>query len=243
MEPGTVNVRAVIFDVYCTILEVGPPPADAAERWLALWRETFASPARLGWVEFGAACRQVVAREHEAARGVGISRPEVYWPEVLGAVLPELAGLDPVGRDDFMLRQIGLGHTVRLMPGAEAVLRGLRRRGLRLGIASNAQPYTLRELGSALAGADLAMKLFDPGLIVWSFEHGFSKPDPHVFRILGARLRAVGITPADTLMVGDRPDNDIAPARAQGWQTWHLTAAPGPDAGDWSQLAARLGLG
>ena len=38
-------------------------------------------------------------------------------------------------------------------------------------------------------------------------------------------------------MVGDRLDNDLEPARAQGWQTWHLTNAPsGPGAGSWADL-------
>ena len=34
------KTRAVIFDVYHTLLHVGPPPADAARRWEILWRET-----------------------------------------------------------------------------------------------------------------------------------------------------------------------------------------------------------
>ena len=58
--------------------------------------------------------------------------------------------------------------------------------------------------------------MFDPELRFWSFENGFSKPDPHVFRILTARLEARGISPSETLMVGDRFDNDIEPARAHG---------------------------
>ena len=38
-------------------------------------------------------------------------------------------------------------------------------------------------------------------------------------------------------MVGDRTDNDIEPARAQGWQTWKLEAAPVHEAeGDWNRL-------
>jgi FMN phosphatase YigB (HAD superfamily) len=242
MERGAVKPRAVIFDVYCTILEVGPPPADAAERWLELWRETFRSQPRLTGAEFGAACRQVVSREHAAARGAGIPHPEIHWPAVVAEVVPELAALSGAGREEFIFRQIGLGHAVRLMPGAAATLRGLQQAGVHLGIASNAQPYTLRELAGALAPAGLAPDLFEPGLTFWSFAHGFSKPDPHVFRLLTARLGALGVAPGETLMVGDRLDNDIAPARAQGWQAWQLMASPGPDAGDWPQLAARLGL-
>jgi FMN phosphatase YigB (HAD superfamily) len=106
-----------------------------------------------------------------------------------------------------------------------------------MGIASNAQPYTLRELEGALLGRGLSLAVFTPELCFWSFEHGFSKPDPHVVRLLSARLRARGVRPDDTLMVGDRMDNDIEPARAQGWQTWKLAVAPqGPSEGDWDGL-------
>ena len=42
---------------------------------------------------------------------------------------------------------------------------------------------------------------------------GFSKPDPRAFQ---AAAEALGVTPADCIMVGDRIDNDIAPAKALG---------------------------
>jgi FMN phosphatase YigB (HAD superfamily) len=84
------------------------------------------------------------------------------------------------------------------------------------------------------------MDLFEPDLCFWSFEHGFSKPDPHVFQILTARMAAQGMQPQEVLMVGDRADNDIEPAQAFGWQTWQLHSAPteeGAAAGDWKQFA------
>src|SRR2546426_228704 len=129
-------------------------------------------------------------------------------------------------------------------PSAADGLRALGGRGVLLGIASNAQPYTLRELDAAFASAGLSRnKLFAPSLCFFSFEHGFSKPDPHVFRLLTARLRLCGISPNETLMIGNRLDNDIGPAKAQGWQTWHFTeqaSADGNQEGDWSQLTQRL---
>jgi len=42
---------------------------------------------------------------------------------------------------------------------------------------------------------------------------GLSKPDPRAFQ---AALEALGATPAECIMVGDRIDNDIAPAKALG---------------------------
>jgi len=218
-------IRAVIFDVYRTLLEVGPPPADADARWEQLWRDFFHESPPIRLTEFGAAAQPIIAHEHVAAHAAGIAHPEIYWPDVAAEAAPALTKLSADARLDFLTRHAALVHTVRLGTEAAELLRMLHTRNLALGIASNAQPYTVREFCDALAGAALPQDLFPPSLCFWSFEHGFSKPDPHVFRLLTARLRAHGITPAETLMVGDRLDNDIEPARAQGWQTWHL--APG----------------
>lgn len=232
------SIRAVIFDVYGTLLEVGPPPSDAGPLWRRLWREQLQAEARLDLAGFATACAAVIAREHAAARARGVAHPEVFWPQVAAEVLPELAALSVSARDEFLFQQARLWHTVRLAAAAAPTLRALAQRGLLLGIASNAQPYTLRELREALTGVGLAPNIFTPSLCFWSFEHGFSKPDPHVFQLLTARLAASGIAPRDTLMVGDLAANDIAPTRAHGWQTWHLGAAGD---GDWAALGQWLG--
>jgi HAD superfamily hydrolase (TIGR01549 family) len=50
-----------------------------------------------------------------------------------------------------------------------------------------------------------------------------SKPDPHLF---AACLDALGVAPADAVMVGDRLDNDIWPANYLGMQTVRIAAQP-----------------
>ncbi len=216
------TVRAVIFDVYATLLEVGAPPVDADAHWRRLFIEMLGTRPPLTRTEFSVRSAHVIAGHHAAARAQGIPWPEINWPLVVTEVLPQLAELPPDQFSEFLLRQMAVGRTLRLAQHAAECLCQLSDHRLALGIASNSQAYTLRELDTALQGADLNLSIFDPDLCFWSYKHGFSKPDPHVFRILSARLEARGIRPAETLMVGDRLDNDIAPARAQGWQTWHL---------------------
>ncbi len=232
------KIRAVIFDLYGTLLEVGPPTVDPAALWAATWPAALGPTPRLSLREFSGACERTIAAEHAAARARGIAFPEVFWPDVVDAVLPEFTRLPPAVRADLPAYDARLGHSVRLMPGAAETLRIARAAALPLGLASNCQPYTLRELDAALASAGLDRDLFDPHLTFLSFAHGFSKPDPHVFRLLSARLRTHGITPAETLMVGDRPDNDLVPARAQGWQAFAIAPAPSDC---WSLLRDRLG--
>lgn len=234
--------RAVIFDVYSTLLEVGPPPPDADARWQRLFRDLLDTEPPLSRLDFSIACNKVIAGHHQAARARGIPWPEIHWPSVVIEVVPELAQLSCHHQAEFLFRHIQTSHTTRLTAESAATLRWLKERHCLLGLASNAQAYTLRELHTALAGHALGMDLFERDLCFWSFEHGFSKPDPHVFQILTARLATLGITPRDTLMVGDRLDNDIEPAKAYGWQTWQLTATPTKDAavaGDWNQFAHR----
>jgi HAD superfamily hydrolase (TIGR01509 family) len=49
-----------------------------------------------------------------------------------------------------------------------------------------------------------------------SFELGLEKPDPAIFALA---LERAGCAPSEAVMIGDRLDNDIRPARLLGWKT------------------------
>ena len=219
-------VRAVIFDVYHTLLSVGPGPEDAAEQWVALWQENFGPAPSLSLLDFDEACRVVVGQDHARRLLDGVAWPEVDWPSVAVGAAADLAGLSPEKLDLFLSSHAKLQRRTHAMPGAAAFLTKIRASGILTGIASNAQRYTFAELTAAGIPPDS----FAPDLCFWSFEHGFSKPDPAVFAPLTKKLAAWGIAPPETLMIGDRPDNDISPARAAGWQTW-LFEGSWPDLG------------
>ncbi|MBM3832298.1 MAG: HAD family hydrolase [Verrucomicrobia bacterium] len=234
-------IRAVIFDVYNTLLEVGPRPANAEEQWQHLCNEFLGGAGRLSLAEFAKRTECLIGLEHTMAKAQGIAHPEINWPELATRALPELSQLPYERRDEFLFRHAQLTRSVLLSTDATEVLRFLARENVLLGIASNAQAYTLRELERALDGRGLSMPMFSPELSFWSFRFGFSKPDPHVFRMLTARLKLMNVTAAETLMVGDRLDNDILPAQGQGWQIWQLRSAHGSAAipgGDWRSLGS-----
>ncbi len=227
--PGTAappdKVKAVIFDVYHTLLAVGAGPADAAEQWVGWWQEFFGAVPSLTLAEFDCRCHELVAQDHALRREQGLRFPEVDWRSVACRGAPDLSGLAPDRLDRFLSGHAGLQRTTQAMPGTEAFLADLRARGLVAGVASNAQRYTWDEL----AAAGIAREGFSADCCFWSFEQGFSKPDPQVFVWLTERLSGRGIRAEETLMIGDRLDNDILPARACGWQTWHFR-------GDWPEL-------
>ena len=204
------TVRAVICDIYGTLLHAGPPPADAAGRWERGCQEIAGRALTLA--EFDARCAEGVAKQHTARRAAGEPFPEVDWLTIVGTAIP---GLD----DENALRLSSLhaacSRTCSGMPGAIHALESLRAAGILTGLASNAQHYTLDEL----TAAGFSLSDFHPQLRFLSGDHGFAKPSPRVFSFLTERLAALGIAPRETLMIGDNETNDIAPARAAGWQT------------------------
>jgi FMN phosphatase YigB (HAD superfamily) len=252
-------IRAFVFDIYNTLLEVGPAPPDAEARWLRLCQklrggnpgtqagcprqglrlcqEPGGGAPALSLAEFDGKCREAIGSRRALAQARGIQFPEVFWPDITRAVFPALASLSEDRLDDFLYEHAQLERTPRLMTGAGEALAESSRRGAILGLCSNCQPYTLRELAGALAQAGLSPGLFDAQLCFYSFRAGFGKPDPNAFGRLEHELAARQLAVAEVLFVGDSLDNDIHPAQSRGWPAWHLAAAPeGRLGGDWFRL-------
>ena len=97
------------------------------------------------------------------------------------------------------------------IPGTADAARELSRH-YRLGIIAN-QPVQ----AEALLHSRGLRELFDVCAI--SDAVGFSKPDPRLFR---HAMDLAGVKPERTLMIGDRIDNDVAPAQGLGMKTlWY----------------------
>ncbi len=215
-------IRAVIFDIYGTLLiapagGVKPDPlADPVIRDVI--REFGHEPPASPSGDLNAA----VLRHHAAA---GVAFPEidlrVLWREVLGLA----PGIDTAPLVEAIE---AVWHPARPMPGAEKFIYRLAASGLSLGLLSNAQSNTLSQLGPI-------SDLFAPELTLLSYQHGIAKPSPELFQILTDRLAGRGISPAETLYIGNDPAHDIAPADAAGFRTVHFT---GPQ--DWKTCSDYL---
>ena len=59
---------------------------------------------------------------------------------------------------------------------------------------------------------------------VSSGDVGISKPDPAIFHLA---LEQAGCAPTEAVMIGDRLDNDVRPAKALGFQTVRILQGPG----------------
>jgi FMN phosphatase YigB (HAD superfamily) len=104
-------------------------------------------------------------------------------------------------------------------PDAVPALRELRHAGFRLGILANQPGSTRVDLERAGITA-----LCDG---IWlSQAVGLAKPDPAFFRLA---LEAWALPPGRVAYVGDRPDNDVAPARGLGLTTVRVRRGPHAD--------------
>lgn len=108
-------------------------------------------------------------------------------------------------------------RAARPAEGAHATLAGLRARGLRTGLASNA-PFPARYLHRQLEQVGLA-PLLDAAL--FSSEVGRRKPAPDLYLAVLERLE---VAPEQALFVGDRADWDYDAPRALGMRAVLCTA-------------------
>lgn len=95
-----------------------------------------------------------------------------------------------------------------LLDNITPVLQQVRAR-FRLGIIANQHTEVLQALEDYGVARLFEVKIIDQVV-------GVSKPDPAIFRLA---LSQAGCGPAEAMMVGDRPDSDMAPANALGMRT------------------------
>jgi putative hydrolase of the HAD superfamily len=212
-------VRAVLFDVYGTLLisgagEISTDAEHAGENaGLDRFIEAFRLP--LSAQQLRERLNAAIKAFHDNGVEMGIDHPEVdirvIWQDVLGGDAPEdLEGL-------AMYYEL-CANPVYPMPGVRRLLAACRRSGLKMGIVSNAQFYTPRILAGLLK-TPLHRLGFDPNLLLFSYEMGVAKPGPTMFERAAHRLAAIGITVENALYLGNDMRNDIWPAAMSGFQT------------------------
>ena len=217
--------RAVLFDVYGTLLDPAARPrsgpfSSSAHAAALVHRHGLG----LAPDQISSALALAIGREHATLRARGIPHPEVRIERIWAEIFP--------GRTQEELRLIAAGWEAAVRPvlpgpGCRALLRFLRASGLRLGIVSNAQFYTPLFFEALLGGrpGDIG---FTDSLCFYSFEIAAAKPGPELFARAAGGLADLGIEAGRTIMVGNDPDNDIAPAARRGFMTVRIGGTEGP---------------
>ncbi len=227
--PALGGVRAVVFDVYGTLIQSGVGDISLVESGQSDHREQAALAAfeqvGLRPLPSSALITEVLQAqiyEHQGRRrAAGTPHPEVdilkVWADVLRQLkLPEVA--------PHQLKQLSLSFELSVnpvwpMPGMASVLEQLGKAGLCLGIVSNAQWFTPL-LFEALGGQPMAAYGIAPRHAIWSYALLEAKPSTRPYEHLAEALQAdLGITPAEMLYVGNDMRNDVMPASKLGMRT------------------------
>ncbi|TWT65445.1 Phosphoglycolate phosphatase [Posidoniimonas polymericola] len=226
--PTLDGVRAVVFDVYGTLLisgsgdislTSGASHGEAARQAIAACGLEPPADGEAIVQELRAA----IARSHAASAS---EFPEVeirdIWRETLATVLPN-TGLPTIDTGAVDIERLSVEYECRVnpiwpMPGLEETLNALQQAGVTMGVVSNAQFFTPPAL-AVLAGGEWDVLGIADDLCVWSFAHREAKPGRFLYERATELLHQRGIRPAETLYVGNDMRNDVAPAAAVGFRT------------------------
>lgn len=228
--PNAVSkVKAVIFDVYGTLIRSGAgdislaQPADQSGLIRLLLQRNGFQLAKSS-ANYASQFNQEIQRRHQKARRQGIDFPEVDILEVWSALIRRWIrqnSINPPGL--FPLRRLAIEYECAVNPvwpneGCREIIEYCRRAGLRLGIVSNAQFYTPLML-EALLGKTLTGLGFNPALQLWSYLEKRAKPDPALCETIARRLQSqFRIQRKETLFIGNDMLKDIGSAQQAGFR-------------------------
>jgi putative hydrolase of the HAD superfamily len=151
-----------------------------------------------------------------------LEQTRLYLDIALGSEFHRLTGavLDEAAR--FYGESL-LHFPPRLVDGAVEALAHARARGIRVALICNTGRTPGRVLRIILEklGASPHIEHY-----CFSNELGICKPDPEIFR---RALDPLGVPAAEAIHVGDRPDLDLAGARAAGLRSVHLRVQNAPE--------------
>lgn len=165
-----------------------------------------------------AALIEIIKTRQDSARQAGNESPEVD----IRAVWKEFLSTRNLPDSDALIERLGLEYECRVnpvwpMPNWRGCLRGLESRTL--GVVSNAQFYTPIIMGDLLPGFPEGLG-FERQAISYSYEIMQSKPGRDIFeKPLRHLAQRRGITPAETVYIGNDMLNDVWSAGRLGLRT------------------------
>lgn len=204
------TVRAVLFDLYNTLIEIQTDEHDPAV-WQSLARflryQGLHTEADSMYKEF---FKLVKLGKQESFE----DHPEVNLLEHFRTLLHRF-GYNGPDRFCVEITQMFRALTMRrfvLFPEVVSVLQSLQP-AMRLGVVSDAQRAFL-EPEMALLGLTDYMDV-----VVVSGDHGFRKPDPRLFRMA---LAGLNVSAHEAVYIGDHSFRDVCGAQAAGMKAFWL---------------------
>ena len=218
--PKLNDIRAVLFDVYGTMLisgsgDVGTATADnnAASLEEALHCSGFEVHTGTSGVRGIELLDQQIRAFHKERRSDGVAYPEVEIRSIWKSVVAELCDGQSGDIERMAIEYECRVNPVWPMPDLVETLDAIKARGIMLGIVSNAQFYTPVLLETLLGQSHIAAG-FRESACVWSYEMLEAKPSRHLYE-----FALKDLNPSQVLYVGNDMRNDIWPSQELGCQT------------------------
>ncbi len=213
-KPQTSDLKAVIFDLFDTLLLIGEENEDYARSLRKfhdfLYSQKFnCSQARLNRVFFDVVDkinRETSSSLEEPHFRVYVSR--IAWE--LGYVLPET---DPLISEAVRVFYMEFKHHLKIDKSAFEVLESLQKK-YKLGLISN---LTFSECAWELLDEYNLKNFFETILV--SGDINVRKPSPEIFK---KALSSLGVTPSQAIFVGDNLENDIRGSVSIGMRSIHI---------------------
>jgi putative hydrolase of the HAD superfamily len=166
----------------------------------------------------------------EVADRRGVVHIETPWTSLTRLIHDAFGTRFRVPLNDLELAFWNASVRTQPMPGVHDALAEFHEQGVPMGVVSNCS-FGQHVIRHELAKHGLADTL---SVIVVSAEYAVRKPNPLLFEAAAGLL---GIPPADIWFVGDRPDTDVAGARAAGMTPFLLADRPTADHMDCDAVA------
>lgn len=231
-----INIKAVIFDIYGTLLISSSGDIDQA----SLSTENMEKALVTGGFNLGENPEKVssfileqlplkIKSNQQEIKQKGHPFPDVeifkVWREMAEEAQKEgfiqLTGKESLA-DTIIVFEI-LSNKVFPMPGMKEVLNELQKREIPIGIVSNAQFYTpvlMNYFLNRTFSTNQQIDGFEPDLSVFSFKELRAKPDVSLFQKLIPTLEnKYNIDPSETVFVGNDMLKDIYTAQKAGLKT------------------------
>ena len=230
------EIKAVIFDIYGTLLISSSGDVDQAEISAKNLSTAFNSSNILPANNSDSSLEEVlndfentIRVCHEEARKNNVAYPEIdilsVWEIVL--IHAKRKKLIQYNGDANIMRMTVtfefLSNKVYPMPGLHDMIQNLSNRQLPLGIVSNAQFYTPVLMNFFLnneVNLNETIHFFDPELTVFSYKLGIGKPDTKLFyELVPVLKKKYGLLPNEVLFVGNDMLKDIYASKSVGFKT------------------------
>ncbi len=233
------SIKAVIFDIYGTLLISGSGDIEESE----VTPENISISLEYGGMKLMDhyanredvlnnmlfSFKQEVFRHHDTARSPDYPFPEIdilkIWDKIIASQQENnvlLSNGKPCLECFTFVFEV-LSNPIFPMPGMSEVIQMLKGKGLPLGIISNAQFYTPvimnYFLHHVISDAE-SIPPFDSDLTLFSYKLMRAKPDRQLFEIVKTAIQEkYALQPSQVLFVGNDMFRDIYPATNVGFKT------------------------